>query len=214
MTTNAELLNQAMSRLGQRKSTRVRADVVTEINTAIEVLERGTFRPWFLEKTATLAVVKDDTFAALPTDFLIEAEEVRPYFVLEGKVHYLTKRFYGMLVGETPPEVRYYAIRGNDFHFRRPADIAYSIIVPYYAQTNDLLVDDTTDVSNPWLLNAQDWVFGKALGVVAAFHVHNQELAVNFSAAERQAKSDIYIFHEARINENQDFEVGGSSGGT
>jgi len=196
MTTNTELIDQAMSRLGQRKSERVKTDVIMEINTAIENLEKATFRPWFLEKTATLSVVLNDTFKALPDDFLIEAEESRPYFVLEGTVHFLTKRFFGMLVGEDPPELRYYAIRGNDFHFRFP------------------VVDNTTPVSNLWLLNAKDWVFGKALGVVAAFHIHNNELAVSMSAAEIAARNDLYVFHEARINENQDFEVGGASDGT
>lgn len=214
MTTNKELIDQAMSRLGQRSSVRVRADVVTEINTALDTLERGTFFPWFLEETAQLDIAIGDTFKALPSDFAREAEESRPYYTLEGTLHYMTKRFYGTLLGETPTKLMYYAIRGNDFHFRMPADIAYTVYVDYYARQGDPLADNTTDVSNLWLLNAKDWVMNEGLSVVAGLHLHNDKLEQKLFARANKAKNDLYVYHESRINENQDFEVGGASDGT
>ncbi len=214
MTTNAEILDLAMSRLGGRSSVRVRADVLLEINSAIDTLERGTFFPWFLEKTDTLSFVADDTFKALASDFAIEAEETRPYYVEEGKVFYLTKRFYGTLVGEVPTGVKFYAIRGSDFHIRLAADKAYSILVPYYGRETGNLVDDGADVSNAWLIDAKDWVLAMALRTVAAVHLQNPTQATMFAQMEAKAKTDLYVFHEARINTNQDFVVGGSSDGT
>lgn len=214
MTTNSELLDQAMGRLGGRSSTPLRANVLLEINTAIDTIERGTFFPWFLEQTAELSIVENDTFKAMPTDFAIEADESRPYYVLEGTVFYLTKRFHAALQGEVPTSVKFYAILGNDFHFRMPADQAYTINVPYYARETGNLVDDGTTVSNLWLINALDWVFGAALKVVAATRIQNDKLAVTMAAMEQKAKQDLYVFHEARINLNQDFEVGGASDGT
>ena len=76
MTTNSELIDQAMGRLGGRTSTRLRADLVSEVNTTIDNFEQGTFIPWFLEATATLDIVADDTFVTLPEDFAIEADEI------------------------------------------------------------------------------------------------------------------------------------------
>lgn len=214
MTTNAQLLDQATSRLGQRTSARLRLDVLSEINTTIDNLERGTFFPWFLEETATLAIVSEDTFKALPANFAIEADESRPYYVLEGKVYYLTKRFYGALLGETPTSLKFYAIRGSEFHFRMAADRAYTILVPYYARETGNLADDTAEISNAWLINAKDWVLGEALTVVAAVHLQNPKMASIQSTLAQKAKNDLYVFHEAKVNTNQDFTVGGSSDGS
>lgn len=214
MSTNAEIIELAMSRLGQRKSTKVRADVISEINSSIEELERGTFHPWFLEETATLSIVANDVSKALPTDFLLEAEESRPYYVEEGKTYYLTKRFYAALLAEEPTTLKYYAIRGETLHFRMAADKAYTIYVDYYAKTVDPIVDNSDTVSNPWLINAKDWVVYEALTTVAALHLQNQELGATMSVLAGKAKRDLYIHHEARISENQDFEVGGASDGS
>lgn len=216
MTTNAQLLDQAMSRLGQRTSTRVRADVLTEINQTINTLERGTFIPWFLEETATLAVVSGESYKDLPSDFAIEADESRPYWIdADGETHFLTKRFYGALPGESAAtSLKYYAIRGSEFHFRMVADGAYTIYVPYYARQTGDFDDNGEVVSNKWLIEATEWVLGDALQRVAAFHLHNGELATMHNLAAQRAQRELFNFHEARVNKNQDFEVGGASDGS
>lgn len=214
MATNEELLNQAMGRLGTRASPVLRAHVLNEINTAIDNLERGTFFPWFLEKTASLSVVVDDTFVSLPADFAIEADESRPYYVQGGGNFYLTKRFHAALQGEVPTSLKFYAIHGTEFHFRHVADKAYTIFLPYYGRQTGNLVDDATTVSNLWLINAKDWVLGMALKVVASVYIQNDALSLKHAGAENQGKQTLYVHHEARININQDFVVGGASDGT
>ncbi len=214
MATNASVLDLAMSRLGQRESTKLRASVLLEINAAIDMLERGTFFPWFLEKTASLSFAVNDTFKALPTLFAIEADESRPYFTLEGTVFYLTKRFHAALQAEVPNTIRLYAILGNDLHIRKAADVAFTLSVPYHERVTGNLVDDGTAITNLWLIDAKDWVIYEALTIVAAVIVQNDTLAQKMVALAQKAKSDLYIFHEARININQDFVVGGSSDGT
>lgn len=214
MTTNAELIDLAMGRLGGRASVRVRATVVSEINATIDTVERGTFFPWFLEQTASLNIVEDDTFVDLPADFAIEADESRPYYVLNGTTYYLTKRFHGTLQGEIPTSVQYYAIHGSEFHFRMAADQAYTIYLAYYARETGNLVDNGSDVANLWLINAKDWIFGEALRTVAATNIQSDGLAAKMAAMGVKAKNDLYVHHEARININQDFEVGGASDGS
>ena len=204
-----------MSRLGQRTSTRVRADVIAEINTTINRLERAPFLPWFLEVDATLDVSSGDSSVALPTNFLREAEESRPYYTMEGTVYYLTKRFYAALPGESDASsVKFYAIRGETFYFRQVADRAYAITLPYISAQTGNLVDNADDVSNLWLLRAHDWVVNEALAKVAAFHLSNLELAGTLKGDAAETKRDLYNYHESRINLNQDYQVGGSSDGS
>ena len=214
MATNSELLDQAMSRLGQRSSTRVRSDIVAEINTTIDRLERAPFLPWFLEQDATLSISTNDTSEALPSDFLREATETRPWYTEDGDTYYLEKRFYAALQQETPTSLKYYAIKGETFYFKKTADKAYTVTLPYYAAQTGDFADNSSDVSNLWLLRAHDWVVNEALSKVAAFHVQNEKLAIALRADASSAKWDIINYHESRENEGQDFFVGGASDGS
>lgn len=214
MTTNAELIDLAMGRLTQRKSVRLRAAVVNEINSVINQLERGKFFPWFLQQTATLSALANSTFVALPLDFALEKEESKPYYVLEGKVFYLTKRLYAVLQGETPNTTRLYAIFGGSLHYRAMPSEDLTINLLYYAKAGGNLVDNTTALSNPWLIEAQEWVVNKALTTVAADVVGDVEKGLTFAAKARAAHNDLYAYHESRTHQNQDYFVGGSTDGS
>jgi hypothetical protein len=215
--TNAELIEQLMSRLGQRRSTRVREDLVTEVTSAIEDLEVEPFVPWFLESTATLAFSEGLTFVDLPADFSIERESTRPYYVLEGTTYYLTKMVSGAIFGYTTSNTapQRYSIIGNEIHIRPVADQDYTIYLPYYAKTNASGFDDNANqISNVWLLEAKEWVANKALAIVAGQHLQNERLEAKFLALEMRHKRQIYSKHIAREAQNQDYQVGGASDGT
>lgn len=216
MPTNAEVLDQAMARLGNRRSDTLRASVLSEINTAIDDLERGKFFPWFLQDIAELSISVGDTYKALPSNFAREEEETRPYYVdSEGNTQYLTKRFYAVLQGETPlKHLTYYAIRGNNIHFQLAATGAVTLYVPYYARQTGNMGDNSAEVSNLWLINARNWVLGKALTVVASNVLQNKELAGRMAAFEKKAMDDIFVYHESREHTNHDYEVGGVSDGS
>jgi len=214
MTTNSELIDQAMSRLGQRSSTRLRADVVTEINTTIDTLERGEFLPWFLEETATMTILPSQSFDTLPGDFGLEMEDSRPYYLKDGKTHYLTKRLFAAIFGEDPPDMRYYAIRGTEFYVRQIPDEEETVYLPYTARQTGDLADDGSVVSNLWLHHAKDWVLGEALAAVASLHLSNDKLAATQAVFGAKGKRSVFVHHEARVNMNQDFEVGGISDGS
>ena len=215
--TNAQMIDLAMSRLGRRKSTDLREQVVLEINMAIDRLETGMFIPWFLEGTVETIWQgsSQQGYTWLGPQFSKEVENTRPYYVLDDTVHYLEKRFYGVLVGEEPTGIEYYAIRGqNEFHVRKVPEVDMSIYVPIYLKSVSPLLDDDEEVNNSWLLYAHDWVIAEALSYVAAFHLNNEKLATIHEIAARKAKNDQYTFHEARKHENQDYFVGGASDGT
>lgn len=214
MNTNKELIDLAMSRLGSRKSQRLRDSVVSEINQAIVTLERGTFLPWFLQNTASLVFAAGDTIKALPATFAREQEDTRPYFLTDTKATFLTKRLYPQLLREEPNEIALYSINGNDFHLRRVPTEAITIYVDYYARIGGTLVDNEDAISNSWLLDASDWVLGKALKTVALGPGGNRNLATDMAALETSARNDIYAYHESRVHTNQDYEVGGSTNGS
>lgn len=213
---NSELITQWMSRLGQRKSTRVREDLLTEINSAIIMLERKPFIPWFLQKTAQLQINADVSTLNLPLDFSLERENTRPYFVEEGTVYYLTKviagKIYGYTTGSTRPQA--YALIGDTIEFRPIADKSYTLMLRYYATTSGGVLDDDLEVSNLWLLNAPEWIASKACKMTARFHLQNQPLAADFQALELMEKRETYNYHEAREHQNQDYIVGGISDGS
>lgn len=215
MSTNKELIDQAMARLGSRKSQRLRDSVVQEINTAIDVLERGTFLPWFLQETATLVIPANTPFVTLPDNFAREQEDTRPYY-FEGttKVSFLTKRLHPQLMQSDISTLSLYSINGNEFHVRTVSTIEQTIYLEYYAKATGNLVDDENAISNPWLIDAKDWVLGKALKTAALGAGGNRQLASDMAELETAARNDVYAFHESRVHTNQDYEVGGSTNGS
>lgn len=216
MLTNQYFIDLWMSRLGQRASLRVRQDLVAEINSSIIYLESQVFIPWFLEAWTTIPLNPGDGIAPLPLTFAIEREYTRPYFSLEGRIHFLTKRVFGAIYGiEDSGDVpKYYALHGQNLVLRPVATIPLTLNVAHYVKTGGGVVDDTAEATNVWLLNAPDWVAFRALKAVAGLHLQNTQKASEFERMEIQAKDDIYRFHLAREHQNQDYEVGGISDGS
>lgn len=216
MSTHKELLDRWMGRLGSLRSTRVRADLLSEVNAAILDLENEAFIPWFLNRTGTLSIAQNDLFVTLPGDFLIEQEKHRPYYVLEGKTYYLKKVTSGAIYGVETSNTRptFYSINGSEFHFRPVADQAYTIYFPYYQKSGDPMTDDEDNVTNKWLLNAPEWIGMRALKMTAGTHLQNEKKGSVFAGLEREQKQKIYKRHIAREAQNQEYEVGGISDGT
>lgn len=215
--TNAELIELMMSRLGQRKSTRVRADLILEVSAAIEDLEAEPFVPWFLQATASLEFLEGSAFVSLPEDFAIERESARPYYVLEGTTHYLTKTVSGAIFNYTSSTTapQKYAIIGDEMFIRPVADQDYTIYLPYYAKTGASgFADNSDEISNVWLIEAREWVVNKALAIVAGQHIQNAEMEAKFFALEGRHKRKVYSKHIAREAQNQDYEVGGATDGS
>ena len=214
MTTNAEVIDQAMSRLGKRASTRLRADVLTEINAAIDAAEKAPFLPWFLQDLGSISATSSATSASLPADFLREEEDTRPYYVLSGTNYYLSKRLYNMLEGETPTSLSLYSIRGTTFYYKAAPSDALTIYLPYYKSVGGDLADDGSAVSNLWLLNARNYILAKALHMVASTVVRDDNLAREQAALRTDAWRDLVAFHESIQVENLDAYVGGASDGS
>ena len=214
MATNTVLLDQMMSRLGQRKSQRLRADLIAEVNQAVQELERKPFIPWFLEQALPLAFASGTASVAIP-NFIREVEETRPYYVQESQITYLAKTLRGTLYAHetalTSPQI--YTLTGDTNMEIRPVPTKdYTINILVYAKSNDAIADNTNEASNPWLLNAFDYLAETALERTARFHMRDMKAADEHGKAAARMLNDLYAFHESRVHTNQDYYVGGSSG--
>ncbi len=219
MATNAEVLDLAMSRLGQRSSTRIRADVLSEVNASINTLEKAPFLPWFLRATDSFAfgdftVSNAIGTTALDSTFLRDVEDTRVYYTTsEAGFNFLTKLLIGMLPTETPLGQSFYAIDvgAKTISVRIAPVTGQTYWLEYYAEQTGNLVDDATAVSNKWLLNAQDYILAHALKTVARFQIQNDELAAKFAIQQTEEYTKLYNYHESLAHENQDYFVGGAS---
>jgi len=212
MSTNAQLLDRMALRLGSRTNVAIRTNLVSEVNAAIELLEQGSFLPWFLEEhSTTLATVADQDTITLPTGFLREIEEEKPWVILAANDNdrvILKKRDSGFIVQRNHPDItnspQVYAVRNTDILIGPIADQVYSISFPYYKASNDPMVDDTNAATNPWLINAADWVLNLGASVVADLHLQNTKLATRLQGYAGATRGEVLKTHTARQMQNWD----------
>jgi len=213
MSTHSEIIDLGMSRLGRRRSTEVRRDLVTEINSFLKRLSRQSFKPWFLMDMDTLTFEAGEVVKPLADDFSLEVEASRPFFTYDGEVEYLQKLSYAMLEGQTGTK-NFYAIEGNNIHIRPTPSEQQVVSFLYYKNDEGELVDNAIEATNLWLVNAEDWIVNSAASRVARFHTIARDLAQDLADDAREFKTELYVLHEARKHQNMDYYVGGASDGS
>lgn len=205
----AETLTLMLERLGNRKSSDIRAKCLRELNRALERLESGAFLPWFLEKEWTPSTSTGIDHIDLPSDFLMEVEEgnLRVYLnndwsPIDTKVDLEVLRD---AVYDSAGVPQAYAIFGEKLYIGPTPDGAYQLSLPYY-QRSAALVDDATSNSR-WLREGGEWLICTALQRVAKYHIRDNEAAADFKTEARDAKTELYKAHEARKHVNQDYKM-------
>ncbi len=217
MATYAEILDLGMSRLGKRSSTTLRADLLLELQSTVDEPNNGEFLPWFLETSGVVSISSSTGVGALPSIFLREAEDVKPYYTADdGTRKYLHKRLYGELLGaedETSP--KYYSIYQSSMYVRAYPESNLIVNLSYYSNdsaTGSIITDSGTDADGHlWLFHAKNWVLNQACSMVAGEILGNQKKAQSLMARAMATKAQVYKFHEARIHQNQDYSMGGAT---
>jgi hypothetical protein len=209
MALNSELVDRVMLRLGTRTNAALRTGIVSEVNAQIEILERASFLPWFLEdNSVTVTTVADQDWIAAPARFLREIEEDEPWFTdADDGRRFLVKREPTQIQRANDPDStdypQVYAVRGdNTILFGPIPDDAYTITFPCYRKSNVVFVDDGAAVTHPWLLDAADWVLNLAGAVVADLHLQNTSLSQRLGAYAGAARSEVWKHHTARLMAN------------
>lgn len=208
LSLNASYVTLLLQRLGRRKDTSLRESALDEMNMAKARLEQGRFLPWFLGKSISVTFPAGVRSYVLPADFLSEEEDFQ--FRLEGP----TDSFYTIKKGiqdvlqeqfkEREGIPKYYSILGNELQLWPLPDIQYTSAF-YYKARQASFTDAATTVTNPWLLNAADWLLMEAGVRLAGFHLQNPNLAKLCAAAAAEAKDNLLVIHEAREHVNVNY---------
>lgn len=206
-TTNAQVLDVMMKRLGNRQSPVVRASAVWELNRAIDQLETGAILPWFLEKEHQFQTVVGEPRYDLPADFLREYEEGALSFYYQGSLLLRTSKVAkeDLDYSSAEPTVGYSLFGGKILIAPKP-DVVYDCVWEYYASSSEV-VDNAQAVANVWLIYAYNWVTNAALEQIAAFHLQAPDMASGFAAKAREARDAVWRAHEARQHTNRDYKI-------
>lgn len=204
---NTEVFDLMAGRLGRRQAPLIRQVCVTELNQAIRELERGPNKPWFLEDSAEDDLVANQGYIELPADFLMEIEEGT--FELEHEADgwtELTKVARDVLRKNTancdPAFPEAYSIWGKRFLLGPTPDQAYAYRFDYYKRTESV-GDNSSTVTNDWLLEFFDYTTYFALIKVARDHLQNSAKQKEMTDAWLVAKDMYFREIEARKISNE-----------
>jgi hypothetical protein len=206
-TTNKQVIDLMMARLGSRAAPKLRGNVLLEINTYIDGRETQALLPWFLTKQAELDFQAGDISHPLPLDFLRELEDDQPMVYVEGAfINQLKKAPMDALNfdGEGGPDV--YALIAEEFYIAPKASSPLTVKFRYLAETIEIL-DDDQPVSNLWLKYAANVVTFGALRVIAGFQVQDPDMANRFAGEEQRALDGLWRANEARQHTNADYMI-------
>jgi hypothetical protein len=207
--TNKELIDLMMARLGGRTAPALRSRLVIELNEKIRQLETGSILPWFMEDKFVGDTVANQDYVDLPADFVREVEEGR--FKIkntENKWGRLIKASYEDLEDETEnydaalPEG--YALFGDKIYFGPVPDLAYSFKLPYFKRTGEV-IDNTSAVTNSWLLEFHHYVTLATLKVVASMHIQSAEIMQKIDPELQTAYDIFWRTIEARKHTNMEY---------
>lgn len=193
-------------------------NIITNMQAAQELLERGPTKPWFLiteDSYATTTV--DEQRLPLPDDFLLEVEEAVLRYVPDEdddddsdtsnevdlvKEDYdtLRKNYVDNVSG--PPEA--YAVMGGYFRLFPTPDDEYTIRMVYYAQ--DTALD--TNIENQWLKYAPYVLMG-ATGYQMASAARDSNAMTIFKEWETKGRLTLFSENEARGHSNRSYQIGG-----
>jgi len=212
--TYLEVVNTIMVRLGNRPVLKPRIE--TELKYAKEfVMEKDPgLKPWFLLTDAlqTVAMVTDQPFVNLPTNFLAEYED--GFAWLTDEVTEIHKDTYNIRVarerssgadGETgtiPGGAfpTHYSIVGKRMYlFPTPNADSTNVKLRYYASTLDLR-DDATNI---WLTEGADWLINEA-GARVAQDIQSHDQWKVFQASAIRSRQRILAETEERAAANHD----------
>lgn len=195
-----------MKRLGNRKDTSLRDDIINEMDFVQDnILQGGPFYPWFLlsEETYTTTTAGEHRLP-LPTDFLHEWEDgtlyrkdtaatgaTNPWIELTRDDWDILKNSYTTVAGGTP---KYYDISANYFLLADTPDDAYEIWFRYYSKADNLAgsYGDANNVENGWLKYAPDWFMGEVGLIIAGQYLQSDTMVQIFATQATRGKKRLY----------------------
>lgn len=188
------------------------SQLITSLKLAQIMLERGPTKPWFLlTEAATIRTTIDEPRVALPSDFLMEEDNVHLYYVPDDTTlppvklvkdeFDVLKENYKEAEADKPQA---YALIGNYFYLFPTPDDLYTIEMRYNAQ--DDLFD--ADIENGWLKYNPYVLIGKA-GWLVARSINNDVAASTFMSMEKEGRLVLAADDIERELSNRELQIGG-----
>ena len=175
------------------------------------ILERATFKPWFLkDEDTTISTVANTEYVALPSDFLgfdyedewsgvayndTDDSSADPWVDIVLDDFNTIRNFYKDLTGtdaassETTGKPEKGGLVGSRLYMRPIPDAIYNLRFRFFAGTA-AFADDSA--ANDWLTYAPDWVMGEVGHVLAAQYTKNDEDAVYFDKMRERGRLRCY----------------------
>lgn len=209
---NSEVLDLIQGRLGNRTGSVIRTKVLSELNEKIRQLELRETLPWFLEDIWEPTAIASQDYIALPSDFLRLNDEtnveVRNTTITPPQWSKLVKVSYAKLREETAnAEAQLpagFAFYGERMYLGPTPDTTYAFRVPYFKRTAPL-VDNSSAVSNKWLLEFFNYVTLDTIMFLAKTHLRDVQLQRNIVDELRDARAGVILAVEARLHAGREY---------
>lgn len=207
--TKQEAIDLVKLRLGSRDDADLDALIVAELVSSQAELEGAAPYPWFcVTENASTNTAVNEPRVALPTDFVIENDELLLELSTDGGVTYptiLEKASYDAIrakYGDTPGIPKVYSLVGTYFILGPVPDAAYKIRMKY--QGRDTTISAlAAGATNLWLTNYADYLVNH-VGMAVASWVKDQTALKVFSDRFTQARNRVIILETARDEANRD----------
>lgn len=216
--TNAQLYDLILQKCRRSGDLTLRAVIASELRGMLNSLEHSPFHPWFLERTSSgLVTVAGTETVAMPSDFLLLVEDTKVWAIhSDGSRTKLTRAYHEDLeesAVDTPTDVAVDPARPTHFDyfadqlflFPIPDDV-YTIRMKYYATTTPP-PDNATEVSNPWVLKAEDFFVVNAAQRLVQNYIKDFKLSGELAAEASMKRSELHKYNEARKHSEMDYRI-------
>lgn len=205
------MIQLVLKRVGQRgNDTKLQAQLEAELLLIQEQLEggvkcgqmdQGVFMPWFLYKeTSALTLLANVETIALPSDFLMEYEELHGgsmWYLASGTWYPIVRDDLDILraryntIGTTPTG---YDIVGEYIYVAPLVSANVTMRLAYYARDAQTF---STNIENKWAKNAADLLVAE-LTLAAGRLTSNEAYKTEGIATSKLARDRLYAMHVAR----------------
>lgn len=212
MSTNSDFYDAVMQITGREGDTVSRAYAVTSCARILQNLDNNPFHPWFLEYEAALSVTAEVNTVDLPSDFLDFLEDGDVWwYPTSGDKEKVERGFleeiqdvYANQDSAATPEA--YDIVGDQLYLG-PTPSAAGTLRFWYVRKTTAPADDTSNISNLWILNAEDYVAHLVAARVIRDKLRNLPYSREIQGEANTLRVELFRMNESRKHSNMDYEV-------
>lgn len=210
--TNEELFDLILKKARRAGDTNLRSNIEDEIRQFIQKIERSPFHPWFLEKTSSgLVTVANIQTISMPSDYLLQVEDTDFFLINDDNEYCRLDRGYhedieNQFGGQESDIPGSYDFFGDLIYFGPIPDDEYTAQFKYYQKTT-LPEDNSNDVDNLWVLNAEDFFVTSIAFRLVDNYIKDDKRARSLKGEANEARIELHKYNESRKHVNMNYKV-------